>query len=243
MTKITRQTKNIIARIFNKFFLDYIQSSRRITELIFGVTPYPRNRDEHWDLTTIVLKKALNKYVKDHQKILEIGTGDLAILSIYIAKKYRDLDITAVDINPEFVINAKLNANKNKVKLNIFQSDLFSNVNSLFDVIFFNPPYVPTHNGSIYEVEKRNDIEQESIYNKIWDGGEEGCDVIRRFLQNVSKNIFPDGKIILGINTFFIDDSKIKEIVNENNLNIISIISQMFNPSKAYILSLKHEDK
>lgn len=235
--RINWQSKhaNIIKNLY-RLFTGRFRASKTVTKLIFKMKPHPKNRRTHWDLTTLVLKKALNKYVKDNQRILEMGTGDLAILSIFIAKRKKNVDITAVDVNPYFVKNAKINAEKNNVKLNLFRSDLFSNVNGSFDVVFFNAPYMPSDWGLKYEVTKWDKMKMESVYNRAWDGGKYGCDIVNRFLNDASKMISPKGKIMLGVNTFFIDDSRMKEMIKENNLELIAIVSSKFNPSKAYVV-------
>jgi release factor glutamine methyltransferase len=205
--------------------------------MIFGITPFPKHRSQQWDLTTLVLKKALNKYVQDKQRILEIGTSDLGILSIYLAKKRKHLDITAVDINPDFVLNAIENAKRNNVQINIIQSDLFSNTKGLFDVIFFNAPYLPEECGVKYEVNKCNRMQSNIINDSVWKGGKHGFEIINRFLGDVSKMISSNGKVILGVSNFFVEDTKIKALVSKNNLQLISTTSSLFNPSKAYILT------
>ncbi|HID25984.1 MAG TPA: methyltransferase domain-containing protein [Thermoplasmata archaeon] len=51
--------------------------------------------------------------------------------------------VTACDIKNEAVENTKVNANRNRLNMKVFKSDLFSDVKGKFDVITFNPPYLP----------------------------------------------------------------------------------------------------
>ena len=212
----------------------HIRASKTITKLIFKVTPYPRYRYTHWDLCTLVLKKALDKYVKEHQRILEIGTSDVGILCMYIAKKRNKLNVTGADISRDFVENATQNAEKNNLKINFIQSDLFSNIKSSFDIIFFNPPYNPTEWGQKY---MRN-IPEKTASN-VWDGGKDSYDIIRRFLSEVSGYLSPNGKVLLGTMSFFQEESTLSEIFNETDLKLISTVSAKINPSKIYVFSKK----
>ena len=67
-------------------------------------------------------------------------------------KKNLNSDVVAVDIYSEFVNNSIKNVKFNNINLRIIKSNLFSNLKyEKFDLISFNPPYVPT---------KRDDNEQ-----------------------------------------------------------------------------------
>jgi release factor glutamine methyltransferase len=73
------------------------------------------------------------------KRVLEIGCGT-GIVSIFMAKRGAIVD--AVDIDDRAVENTKYNATLNGVSLNIYASDLFSNVEGSYDYIIFNPPYL-----------------------------------------------------------------------------------------------------
>lgn len=214
-----------------KLYIDWIRSSKVLTRLIFGVKPSHCVLNTHWDLTTLVFKKALNMYVEDNQQVLEIGTGHLALLSIYVIKK-KNVNVTGVDINPAFVQSAKKNAINNQVNIDILRSDLFSNVHGLFDIVFFNAPYIPIEFGL-----KHGKVTN-SMFDLTWDGGDTGCDTVIRFLRQVSSVCNANTKILLGINTFYIPHTKMKEIIHENNLKLISVVSSVCNPSKVYVLKV-----
>jgi len=207
--------------------------SKLLTRFLFNVDVHKSSAIDcrNWDLTTLVLKKALNTYVKDNQKILEIGTGPLAVLSIYCAKR-KNVANTAVDINSQFIDSAKNNAERNGVCIHFLQSDLFSNVHELFDVVFFNPPYVPTTLG----VENNRERYTNSTRDLVWDGGPDGCDTIKRFLAGVSSVTHNDSTILLGVNALYVDVAAMKKLIQEADLELVSIVSSPANPSRVYIL-------
>jgi len=134
---------NFLNRFHRIFF-----SSKRSIKYFFGFNVYDeldktKGRSK-FDLTTILLKTILNRFLKKSIKnleILEVGTGYYSLLSIYLEKKYNH-QITATDIDPNAIISSKLNCEKNNVSIELIASDLFENINDKkFDIIFWNLPY------------------------------------------------------------------------------------------------------
>lgn len=91
-------------------------------------------------LGTLQMKNALNKYVQENDKVLDLGIGPLAILSIWL-KKSKKVEVTGSDLYDKFLINAKKNIELNKVKVKLVKSNLFENIKDHFDIIAFNPPF------------------------------------------------------------------------------------------------------
>ena len=137
---------------------------------------------------------AENLRVKRGEKVLDMGTGS-GILAIIAAKQ--GADVTAVDINPRAIECARRKAQKSGVKIGFLESDLFENIKGKFDLITFNPPYVPT------EPEELKNIE-----STAWDGGEQGRKVIICFLKSAPKFLKPGGRILLMV-------SSLNDILND----------------------------
>ena len=73
--------------------------------------------------------------------VLEIGCGS-GIISIHLAK--RGNNVTSVDINPKAVKATKFNADRNRVKVEVLEGNMFEKVKGRkFDFIVSNPPYLP----------------------------------------------------------------------------------------------------
>jgi len=120
-----------------------------------------------------LLEKIVKKYAKN-KSFLDIGAG--SGIQSKAALESGAKSILAVDINPEAVQIIK---NKDiKVKL----SNLFSNVKGKFDLIAFNPPYLPADK---YDKEKDTT------------GGKKGDETILKFLKQVKKHLEKKGKILL----------------------------------------------
>ena len=127
-----------------------------------------------------LLEKFVRKYSKN-KKVLDVGTGS-AILALS-AIKSGAFKVTTSDINEEAVKNAK------KLGINAIHSNLFSNIKDKFDLIVFNPPYLP--------YDKREDLES-SISTT---GGFKGNEKIIKFLKDVKAHLNPNGFVLLLISS------------------------------------------
>lgn len=230
---------NLLKELFLLFRRPFM-SSKAIARYIFNIDlslTHSRPVTEfYWDLTTLVLKKALAKHVKDNQRVLEVGTGEFAILSIYLAKK-KKVDMTAVDINPVSLRHAEEVVKYNGVNVHLAESDIFSNVEGTFDIIFWNLPYVPTDFGKEYHMVGKNGITMEDAGSTGWDGGPAGTEFLDYALKDAHRMLNSCGKLIVGINTFFLTQRQIQELIAKSGLTINAVCSSVFNPSKAYILT------
>lgn len=114
---------------------------------------------------------------------LEIGIGT-GIIALSICHFFEEF--TGTDINPKAVVLAKKNAQRNSIQnAKFIESDLFSTVSGTFDVIIFNPPYVPA------------DEPVKGIEDLSYHGGEDGRHLIDKFLSQFEKYLNPDGKVYL----------------------------------------------
>ncbi|MBN1169711.1 methyltransferase [Candidatus Micrarchaeota archaeon] len=133
-------------------------------------------------------------------KVLELGCGS-GLVALCWAKKN---NVTAVDINPAAVQCCRYNAIKNSLNIHCFESDLFSSVSGTFDAILFNPPYLPTSEEERLEGE----------INRAYDGGENGRQILDRFLDAFSSYLKPDGSLFLIQSSLNNYDSTIARLQN-----------------------------
>lgn len=100
--------------------------------------------------STTIMAEWLDHLDLNTKLILELGCGS-GLLSLLAAKK--GAQVTSIDINRKAVENAKINADKNELKITAYVSDLFSNVNSnkKFDIVLINPPYFEGDPKTEYE--------------------------------------------------------------------------------------------
>lgn len=127
--------------------------------------------------TYLVLEHLEGLSLED-KKFLDMGTGNGEI-AFKAAEK--GAEVTAVDKNPEALDYAREKAEKRGLEdsIDFVESDLFENVGREFDVVVFNPPYLPGDEGLGDE--------------EIWRGGEKGIEVTEKFLEQVSEYLRPEG--------------------------------------------------
>lgn len=132
---------------------------------------YPPSED------TWLLLEAAQKELCQGDRVLEVGTG-----SGYIAAALaRDADVVATDINPHAVTAARSEA------VTTIRADLFAGIRGPFDLVIFNPPYLPTR-----EEERIDDWLEYAL-----DGGETGREVIERFTEDVHRVLAPAARILI----------------------------------------------
>lgn len=71
-------------------------------------------------------------------QVLDFGCG-YGPIGIYLKKTY-NVEVDAVDVNVRAMNLAKKNAELNKTNINIFESNIYENVNKKYDYIVTNPP-------------------------------------------------------------------------------------------------------
>jgi len=143
--------------------------------------PYDPTQVYQPEADTYLLLVAALAEVKPGDRVLEVGTGS----GIIAAELGGVTGVIATDINPHAVFCAQ------KKGIEVVRDDLFSGIRSTFDLILFNPPYLPTH------PEDRIDDWLEYAL----DGGTSGREVIMRFAEDVGRVLALGGRILLLISS------------------------------------------
>ena len=71
--------------------------------------------------------------------VLDLGCG-IGVVGIILGTINKNINIDMVDINDRAINLAKENVSLNKVKGNVFISDVYSNINKKYNYIITNPP-------------------------------------------------------------------------------------------------------
>jgi len=146
--------------------------------------------------STMLLKEIKTR--ANGKVVLDMGTGS-GIQAITAAKAGAK-EVWAADINPKAVECAKENVVTNKVEVNIIESNLFENVpDKKFDLIVFNPPYLPS--------DGLND-------DLRWSGGMDGIEIILEFFSRVGA-FMSKGAEVLFIYSSHADPDRLKRVLGE----------------------------
>ncbi len=124
----------------------------------------------------------LAKYAKQYArgKVLDMGCGSCVQAEAALSKTK---NITAVDLNPEAVALAK------KKGFNAVKSDLFEKVKGKYNLIIFNPPYLP---------EDENEDKESKL---VTTGGKRGNELLERFLKDAKKHLSLDGNVLIVVSS------------------------------------------
>jgi len=127
--------------------------------------------------SSLLLRAALRE-IGETDRVLEVGTG-----SGYVAAGLsgRAAAVVVTDINPHAAACARARG------LAAVRTDLFAGLSGPFDLILFNPPYLPT------APEERIDDWLEYAL----DGGPTGRVVIERFIADAGRVLAPFGRVLL----------------------------------------------
>ena len=156
------------------------------------------------------LESFVRSYAKGHVLDMGTGTGILA----EAAKEYA-VKVTGADIDPEAIRQC---CGKHK-GIEFIQSDLFSKIpKKKFDLIMFNPPYLP-------DDERARDI--------ALDGGRHGYELIWRFLDSVRPYLKAEAKILLLFSSFTRKE-KIDEAIARNCLEAETLGTKKLDFEKLY---------
>ena len=120
---------------------------------------------------SFLLAEAALSIIKNSENILEVGCGSGIICAVI--KKNTRAKITGIDINPYAVECTRDNG------IEAIRGDLLKSIKGKFDIIIFNPPYLPT-----------DDSERTTGWiNIALDGGYNGRENINRFLLEAGSNL------------------------------------------------------
>ncbi len=139
-------------------------------------------------------------YIENYAKgsVLDVGTGS-GILAERAAKNSKVKKVLGVDINKRALEFCHMNIRDKKV--NFAYSNLFSNIKEKFDLIVFNPPYLPR--------------DKDDIRDKALIGGKHGYEILKKFLDNAGKHLEKNGRMLVVFSSLTGKD-KVDEAIKSN---------------------------
>mgnify|MGYP000661945667 CR=1 FL=1 len=167
--------------------------------------------------TELLVEKIIQIYMENFYpekvKILDIGTG-CGNIAICLAKNIKNCYIKGTDISKKALRLAEENAILNGVKgkVEFKYSNIFSNIDEIFDIIVSNPPYVSETEYKNLSKEVKNEPKKALI------AGKDGLKIIKKILNKAFYFLRKNGFLILEIG------KGQKEMIENMNLNGIEIL-------------------
>jgi release factor glutamine methyltransferase len=137
---------------------------------------YPVEEDSR-----MLLEAALAE-VRAADRVLEVGTGSGHVAASLARRATR---VVALDINPHAAAAAR------SLGVEVIRADLLAGVRGPFDLVLFNPPYLPTD-----PTERLDDWLEYAL-----DGGPDGRRTIARFLGELGRILAAGGRALLLISS------------------------------------------
>lgn len=185
-----REFEVLIRKRAERVPLQYITGEQEFMGLTFHVNSnvlIPRQ-----DTETLV-EEAL-KVIKPGMKVMDMCTGSGCVL-ISILKNAHDVEGIGYDISKQAINVAKENAKLNEVPAVFEKSDLFEDVvETDFDVIVSNPPYIPTDVVATLMPEVSQFEPHEAL-----DGKGDGLYFYSKILEQCKNYMKPEGYMLFEI--------------------------------------------
>jgi release factor glutamine methyltransferase len=172
---------------------------------------------------TMMMLAAARAEARSGDRVLEVGTGS-GLIAAEIGREVSR--VVATDINPHAVFCTS------KAGVDVVRTDLFAGIRGPFDLILFNPPYLPTR------PEERMDDWLECAL----DGGENGRAVIERVAWDIGDVLGPDGRLLLLISSLT-GLSEVQELFTDRGYSVEITLQQDIEDELLYVLKIIRKDR
>ncbi|MEM3113003.1 MAG: methyltransferase [Candidatus Pacearchaeota archaeon] len=144
--------------------------------------------------------KIISKSDKNKMLVLDMGAGSGIQSKNLIRFGIKKQNITAVDMNKDAINETK------KIGIKIIKSDLFGSLNkkTKFNLIIFNPPYLPEH-----KYDKKPDTT----------GGKKGDETILEFIKELKYHLIEKGVCFL-LSSSMTPENRWKAEAKKQNLKV-----------------------
>ena len=156
-------------------------------------------RPETSELVMNIVKRQKTKD-KRQLSILDIGTGS-GCIAISLAKRIPNSKVYALDISEKALAVAKENAINNDADITFIHDDILSlrnNIETRFDIIVSNPPYV----RELEKTEMRDNVLNWEPHNALFVSDSNPLIFYRNILEFAKNNLKQNGEIWFEINEY-----------------------------------------
>ncbi|MBP5294191.1 MAG: peptide chain release factor N(5)-glutamine methyltransferase [Lachnospiraceae bacterium] len=152
--------------------------------------------------TEILVSAALRKLDErnadgaERPRVLDLCTGS-GCIALTLLLEHPDISMTASDLSADALDLAKENARRlsgSEETVRWIQSDLFDELDGVYDLIVTNPPYIKNADIETLDPEVRDHEPHTALA-----GGDDGLQIIRRIAKDAKAYLFPQGQILMEI--------------------------------------------
>ena len=187
-------SRQAVIRRKNNEPLAYLTSEKEFYGRSFFVTPDVLIRRPETEQMIELVKK----YAKSQPKILDVGTGS-GCIGITLTKEIPDSIVTISDISDSSFSLAQKNSMRIGSKVTSLKSDLLDNIDSKFDIVVANLPYV----GKSWAVSPETAFEPElALFAE-----DDGLALIKKLIIQSPKNLNSKGLLVLELDTRQINET------------------------------------
>lgn len=148
----------------------------------------PREETEYW--VERVIKNL--EFKNQNLRVLDIFSGS-GCIGLAVLKNLPKVKVVFAEKDKKMCEQIKINCQLNNVdkkRYEIIQSNVFSKITGKFDIVFANPPYIPTGRKLAKSVIKYEP--KSALFS-----GADGLEIIKKFLKQAKNHLRPNGKIFL----------------------------------------------
>jgi len=172
---------------------------------------------------SMLLARTAAEVVSAGSRVLDVGTG-----GGYVASQIAEVGgkVVGADINPHACQKARENGVPS-IRANLvepFQTDLF-------DLVVFNPPYLPTD----------DDDDEDDWLDVAMYGGENGRQVVNPFVDSVKRVLDSDGTVLMVVSSLTGIDA-VRERAHANGFETAIVAEESDNIGKLVVLRLDSDD-
>lgn len=191
--------------------LQYITGHQEFRGLDFIVSPavlIPRPETEHLVEAAIEIARASDTRFR----IVDVGTGS-GCIALGLAHELPEAEILAVDISPDALALAKLNAQRLTLsdRVKFVQGDLLVNflaAPETFDLVVSNPPYVGRSEADKVQREVREHEPEVAVF-----AGERGLEIYQRLVPQAHQVLQRGGHLLVEIG--FSIEQPVRELLGD----------------------------
>ncbi|MBP2145137.1 release factor glutamine methyltransferase [Methanofollis sp. W23] len=170
---------------------------------------------------TFLLRDAALREVRLEDCVLEVGCGSGTVAAALTGEARV---VVATDINPHAVRAGR------EQGVETVRTDLFAGLCGPFDLVLFNPPYLPT-----LPEERIDDWLEYAL-----DGGLSGRETIERFAAGVGRVLAPSGRVLLLVSSLTGPD-EVRRLFADRGYTVLLVATEVIEGEELLVLRITRD--